>query len=318
MGKVAARRLKIVRVLEEQAALAERVRAESVAVERPLREWVSDFLNDKRIGSRSERTLQTYEDDLRRFEKAGGDATPVGVRKYLAALTARMKPVSAHRHYRSLRAFFGWRERNGGPANPLRGFDMQVKYQEKSAPPDSDVRALLNACDRSRWEGRRNYALVYLLLDSGLRISETCRLRWRDVLWSERKLLVHGKERDEFSPFGNTAAAALKMWRATQRPDSQDGFVFSHRDGRPMLPTWGTHLLHKLSRKAGVPLIGPQALRRFMATSLLRETGDIELTRKAGRWRSYEMVKRYAKISGGDVVRKFVANSPGDRLRAGR
>lgn len=317
------KRRKAFESLRDQYELAKRIRDEAVAVKKPLRKWIESFLLDKKVGNRTAQTIRTYDEDLTRFEKAGGDLTPLGVRKYLADLGKRMKPISVHRSYRTLRAFFAWGEKADMFArpedNPLHGFEMKLPHVEKQAPTDEDVRALLAACKVSKYEGRRNKALVTLLADSALRISEAFQLRWRDVNWAERKLLIHGKgQRDEFGPFGNTAAAALRVWRATQRPETNDMFVFTDRAGLPMRRDYGTHLLHKLSRKAGLKtLVGPHALRRYAACSVLRETGDLNLAQKLLRQRTLAMAQVYAKISNVDVTRKFLANSPMDRLRAG-
>lgn len=317
------KRQKTLARLRDQLALAERIRDEAVAVKRPLRKWIESFLLDKKVGNRSAQTIRTYDEDLTRFEKAGGDLTPLGVRRYLADLGRRMKPISVHRSYRTLRSFFGWGETVDMFArpedNPLHGFEMKLPHIERQAPTDEDVRALLAACAVSRYEGRRNKALVGLLADSGLRISEAFQLRWRDVNWAEHKLLVHGKgQRVESSPFGATAAAGLKVWRATQRPETNDSFVFTDRAGRPLRRDYGTHLMHKLSRKAGLKtLVGPHALRRYAACSVLRETGDLNLVQKMLRHRTLAMAQVYAKISNVDVTRKFLASSPLDRLRAG-
>ena len=55
------------------------------------------------------------------------------------------------------------------------------------------AKALLRACDRRRAAGRRDYAVIVLMLRLGLRASEVARLRLDDLDWRAGQLTVHGK-----------------------------------------------------------------------------------------------------------------------------
>jgi integrase/recombinase XerD len=57
----------------------------------------------------------------------------------------------------------------------------------------ADARALLNSCDRRRAAGRRDYAVLLILLRLGLRSSEAAALRLEDLDWRAGELVVHGK-----------------------------------------------------------------------------------------------------------------------------
>jgi len=62
--------------------------------------------------------------------------------------------------------------------------------------------------------------------------------------------------------FGVTTAAFLQVWLAS-RPDVHPGaFLFCSRQSRPLSPSHGTHILHRLSTRAGLPhKVGSHALR---------------------------------------------------------
>src|SRR5579864_8135078 len=64
--------------------------------------------------------------------------------------------------------------------------------------------------------------------------------------------------------------------------------------------------------------VGPHALRHYAATSILKQTGDLELVRQVLRHESLAMALRYAHLTKPDVSRKFRRASPLDNLRAGR
>jgi site-specific recombinase XerD len=87
------------------------------------------------------------------------------------------------------------------------------------------------------------------------------------------------------------------------------------REGAMLGPSTTTHILHRLSRRAGfAKRIGPHALRHYAATSLLRRTGDLELVRRVLRHESLAMTLRYAVHTQTEVAAKFLHASPLDHL----
>lgn len=187
-------------------------------------------------------------------------------------------------------------------------------------PDDDTVRRLLAACPET-FEGRRNRALVMLLADSGLRISEALRLRVEDIRFGERTLSVRGGKggKDGVGFMGAETARALRTWLSGRRGVAPEGYVFCVRQGRSLSRTYGAHILHKLSARAGLDRkVGPHALRHYAATSVLKQTGDLELVRQVLRHETLAMSLRYAHLVKPDVSRKFPRASPLDNLRAGR
>jgi integrase len=125
-----------------------------------------------------------------------------------------MKPVSVHYFFRPLKTFFGWCIETGLiPESPVKGITIRIPRTLPRVPEDDDVRRLLQAC-RQTFEGRRNRALVALLADSGLRISEALRLRIEDMNFSTRTLEIRrGKGgKDGVGFFGAEAAQMLRKW----------------------------------------------------------------------------------------------------------
>jgi len=259
--------------------------------------------------------------NLRRFCREAGRLDALVVQRYLTSLRETMKPVSAHQHLRVLKTFCRWAvEASMLAENPMRGISMRVPRTLPRVPTDEAVRALLGACDES-FEGRRNKALVGLLADSGLRISEALRLRIEDVRFAERTLVVKGGKggKDGTGFFGAETAQVMRAWLAARRDAHTEDFLFVDRQGRPLSRDYGTHLLHRLSVRAGLPhKIGPHQLRHYAATSILKQTGDLELVRQVLRHESLTMALRYAHLAKPDVSRKFRRASPLDNLRAGR
>jgi site-specific recombinase XerD len=129
------------------------------------------------------------------------------VEGFIADQLRRYKPTTAHNRYRSLQAFFKWAiEEEMIVTSPMER--MKPPIVGEQLPPmlsDDQIRALLSVCAQDHtFAGRRDEAIIRVLLDSGARRAEIGALRWtpddpetNDVSLDERQLRVQGKGRRE-------------------------------------------------------------------------------------------------------------------------
>jgi site-specific recombinase XerD len=100
---------------------------------------------------------------------------------------------------------------------------------------EEEAEALLAACDRTTWTGRRDHAMVMLAIQAGLRISELAGLTVADVLLSTGAH-VHcvGKGRKERrTPLVPATVAVLRAWLIERRGSLSDP-LFPTSTGRPL------------------------------------------------------------------------------------
>jgi integrase/recombinase XerD len=104
---------------------------------------------------------------------------------------------------------------------------------------EPEVDALLDACDRSTWTGRRDHAMLALTIQTGLRISELAALTRADVtLTTGANVHTIGKGRKERrTPLVPTTKTLLKAW-------------LHERAGNPADPLFSTITGNRLSRDA--------------------------------------------------------------------
>lgn len=286
---------------------------------------IAAFLRSREIANATQPTLTTYGFNLDRFHRSNGiqdlaEITREVIEAHLQELRARMKPISVHQPFRTLRTFFRWCEQTGRlAADPMAGMTMRVPKTLPRVPDDEDVRRLLAACTNTA-EGRRNRALIALAADAGLRKEELRCLRIDDIDFNTRMIRVHaGKgQKDGVTFFGEVTASMLKSWLAVHPDPRPAAFVFCRRDGVQLGPSALVRILHRLSVRAGLSRkIGPHALRHYAATALLRRTGDLELVRRVLRHESLTMTLRYVALAQTDVAAKFLHASPMDNLQVG-
>lgn len=140
-----------------------------------------------------------------------------------------------------------------------------------------EIEALLHTPDRSTALGRRDYTLLLLAIQTGLRVSELTQLRWQDArLDSGAHLRSHGKGRkDRATPLTAQTVAALRLRQRELTPLPSDP-VFPSRRGGPMSRDAVERLVSKhvaLASSACLSLknksVSPHTLRHTCAMQLL-------------------------------------------------
>ena len=120
-------------------------------------------------------------------------------------------------------------------AIPPKRFDKRIVTFLNAA----EVDALVAAPDQSRWEGRRDRALMLLAIQTGLRVSELTSLNCNDVtLGTGANVRCEGKGRKQRAvPLTPAVSKLLEVW-------------LRERAGRPSDPLFPTRTGRRLSRDA--------------------------------------------------------------------
>jgi len=133
------------------------------------------------------------------------------------------------------------------------------------------VSALLEGCDRSRAVGRRDFAILTLLVRLGLRSGEVARLRLDDVDWRAGELLVRGKaNRVEKLPVPCDVGEAMTDYLREGRPNSQCRALFLRAlaPHRELTPGAIGMIVALACDRAGLARAGAHRLRHTAATGM--------------------------------------------------
>jgi site-specific recombinase XerD len=148
---------------------------------------------------------------------------------------------------------------------------------------DEEVKALLDAPDLGRWEGRRDRALMALAVQTGLRLSELIGLNGGDVqLGTGAHVRCRGKGRKERCvPLTASTVALLRVW-VQERAGRLDEPLFPTRTGRRLSDDAVERRvdIHKTLAGRGCPSLQtkkltPHVLRHTSAMSLLHAGVDV-------------------------------------------
>ncbi|MBA3807607.1 MAG: tyrosine-type recombinase/integrase [Solirubrobacterales bacterium] len=165
--------------------------------------------------------------------------------------------------------------------------------------PDQ-ARALLDSCDQQTVVGRRDLAILTLLLRLGLRAGEVADLCLEDVDWCAGELVVTGKgRRSERLPLPVDVGEAITGYLRDSRPHSAlDRTVFIRvKAPHRRLSTGGiTQVVAAAGRRAGLGQIHAHRLRHTAATSMLRAGAPLHEIGQVLRHREQLSTAIYAKV----------------------
>lgn len=282
-------------------------------VETTLRDCIDDYRLSLHAAGKSASTREVYTLALRYLDdylwSNGMPRKLASIRReHIEAWLANVRdqgraPATVSVYYRSLQPFWKWAIEEGHIAeSPMRHVSRPL-VPERPVPvlSDTQLRALVKACEGRAFEDVRDMAIARLMIDTGCRRGEIAGLRLEnvtiDVKAGRGAITVLGKGRRERTvPFGVKSALALRRYQKARDghklAKATDALWLSYRGALS-----GDGLMQMLQRRgtrAGIPGLHPHMLRHTFAHRW-QAAGESEsdLMQLAG-WKSPSMLRRYA------------------------
>jgi integrase/recombinase XerC len=206
------------------------------------------------------------------------DLRPDQVQALLAGEHRRgLAPATLRGIASAWRSFFRWLARDGEVAmNPATGVRSPRVKRKLPEVLDADEMTALVEVPGEDAEAVRDRALFELLYSSGLRVSELCGVRWRDLDAGDGLLRVTGKgSKTRIVPVGTKALEALAALREQDACKDGDPLVRG-RGGKPLTPNGVRARLRRRAQQQGVwKRVYPHLLRHSCASHLLESSGDL-------------------------------------------
>jgi len=264
---------------------------------------IAEFIDAKTAERLSPNTLADYQNTYKCFVKFIGGEKKVGeieakdIRAFLASLV-HLSKKTVKNYWIGLSSLWSWAVMEGYAAEHVVRRVRPPKPEVKVVDPMSkeDVCRLLDA--NSLYQ-LRNRAIIYVLVDSGIRATELCELKLDDI--SSVTLKVHGKgDREREVPLSD------RSWRAMMdylhsRDHADDHALFVSARGRALTRSGLYQVLRKLGESVGVERAYPHRMRHTFAINYLRNGGDVYTLMKILGHSSMEMTKKYLAIANADI-----------------
>ncbi len=196
---------------------------------------------------------------------------------------SRQRPRSVKRMVTALRSLLGLLHVEGIIGQPLATAVFSPAGWTRAGLPkalDGDqVAALLASCDPRTRTGRRDLAILTLLVRLGLRAGEVAALRLDDIDWRRGEITVRGKgNRHDRLPVPADAGQRIVAYLQDGRPEAAQGravFVRAQAPYRALTSNAVTTVVVCAGRRAGLGVIGAHRLRHSAATAMLRSGGSL-------------------------------------------
>ena len=221
----------------------------------------------------------------------------------------RLSPASRNRKIATLKSFFNW----------LYAEKMIDKnYADQLVCPKvpkkiphfisvDEVISILQFLNNSEDEEIQNQKVLFnLLYGGGLRISEACNLKWKDVQTDQRRLLILGKgNKERFIVIPETCNDVLKAHRSRQKNTE---YVFGDE---PLNSRKGYDYIRGLGRKVGLmnPL-HPHSLRHSFATHMLASGTNLRTLQTMLGHESLQATEKYTHLNIDTLARIVEVKHP--------
>lgn len=293
-----------------------------------IRREIIAFIIDRRARQRSERTIQFYEDELRYFAdwlQSQGiihltQIYPKTIRRYLIALSETRNKGGIHAAFRAIRAWLNWWEAESEDddwRNPIR----KVKPPSPSKEPlpgisQHHVHALIAATAGRHFTDKRDRALIFFLIDTGVRKSELAALNFGDIDLETGEVQVRSGKGDKDRAVFLGARARRELIRYLRKrgqlvPNNPLWVTYA---GRRLTSAGIRQVIRRRSEQVGIPAPGMHDFRRYFAIECLRNGMDLETLRRLMGHTSLTVLQRYLYIIKDDLARLHGQASPGDNL----
>jgi site-specific recombinase XerD len=274
---------------------------------RPYPELVHEFLNSLDV---SPQTTRTYREALKNFlQWAGGREviTPIDVKAYKEWLRRERAANTVATYLVALRRFFQYCVTEGYlPLNPVENV-KSIRRPRGHLRQDlarEGIRQLLAAVDRGTAAGRRDFAIINLMVRNGLRVIEIQRANVGDLedRQGRRILRVFGKgrdERDEFVVLTDPVVQAIGEYLATRLPLTRSDPLFIGIGGRNRGGRLTTRSISRqvnrymIKARVKSEKVSPHSLRHSFVTLAIQSGASIVEAQVAARHRSIETTRVY-------------------------
>lgn len=199
------------------------------------------------------------------FKESGGNLSKRSIRNY----TVDLKTFLKHLH------------QEGYMEDVASGLKV-MKAEKKAIIPlsASDVKLIDSYLNRKTVLGSRNYCMVHLMLDAGLRFHEVCTLTLPDLNFDNRYIRIHGKgAKERIVPMAVNLRQYLYQYIIFYRPASDSNAVFLSSRQAPVTDSVIKTFFARMRKRTGIDRLHPHLLRHTFATCYILGGGSVEMLR---------------------------------------
>lgn len=285
------------------------------------------FIREQKLRHLSPRTIEWHRENLHTLkvflERQGLSTAPklittrVLKENYILHMleTLSLSPVTINGRIRTLRAFCAYLvdeavlDRN--PAQSL--LPLKTRKTIIDTFTIEQIRALLGHADRKTFTGLRDYTIMLLLLETGMRVSELESIRLQDIHWTDSRILILGKgDKERLVPFQRQVKHVLKRYLASRGEIPGEDHVFVTIENMPMMKRTIQERIQDYGKAAQLQgvRVSPHTFRHTFAKMYIKNGGDAFSLQAILGHTTLEMVRHYVNLFSSDVQEQHKKYSP--------
>lgn len=269
-----------------------------------LKNLLPKFINDLKEKGRSPATILAYRADLEQMIKFLENRNKGVVEAVITTdletfrdqlLAEKYTPKSVSRKLNAVKTFFRWliaqnfltRDVSAPVAHPkveasLPKFLSQLEYRALRDVVRGDARMA---------------AIIELILQTGMRISEVANLKLENAKGGEIKIEAYATQPERRIPVNSPAKAALDAY-LNARPQVNSPYVFVSKNGKPLAVRNIRAAIDRYMQKAEIPSYSVNDLRTTFIVENLKGGVDLVLLSQVTGHQRLSTTERYLELAG--------------------
>ena len=234
----------------------------------------------------------------------------------------KLSPVTVQDHIRAIKAFWGWLFNNGYIEN-----NILVKYPLPKIPKVliitltiDQTKLFLKAIDKSTSVGSRNYCIILLMLDNGMRISEVVNIQIADLDLPRCRVKLIGKgQKERIVSFTKITRRELIKYIKHHRKylcSLDSPYLFPASDSDHVSINSMQQAIRRIGQKAELSEIKCHAhlFRHTFATMFLAKGGDVMVLKEILGHESIQTTQKYVHLLPEELQKQHWKYSPVEDL----
>ncbi len=285
--------------------------------------WLSDELKIYTVDKITENVIRKYIDDLMVRGKYTFYVNDLSKKKNCPDRRRDYrKPVSVttiNNYIRNIRVFFNWMEREYIiRKNPMKRI-RQLKYnrQSKVFLSDEDLKKFLSKFDKSYFTEHRDYVMIMLMLDSGMRLGECSTVLVTDLELARKRINLRAEEtkgrKDRTVYFSPKTETIIRRWLQFKDRYVESDYLFPIKEhgGSIGVGNFESNFKKYILRAGLNEEYTPHCLRNNFAKRCLMNGMDIFTLSKILGHSSVEVTEQaYLDLTDEDISKQYHRASP--------
>jgi integrase/recombinase XerD len=233
-----------------------------------------------------------------------------------------LSPFTVNVRIRFLKAFFNalYKEKIIN-TNPVENIQLMRVDDDNIEPlSDDEIERMISIPDVSEYAQFRDHVMMFLMLDTGMRISEVCDLELKDIDFKTKSIILpatkNKNRKPRILPLSNQVVRLLLELVTENKTYFETEFVFLSNCGTKYNPNSFRKRLRMYRDKAGInKRVSPHVFRHMFCRNFILNGGDVFTLQRIVGHADISTTRKYIQMDDETVKNQHSLYSPVLRLR---